>query len=61
MLFSRVTLAIIKQNIWFSIAVKGVFSDCAGRVGDDVNGGLGSGMGASILVIIDRIAGAQFE
>jgi Zn2+/Cd2+-exporting ATPase len=55
MRLSRETLAIIKQNIWFSIAVKGVFLVLALVGWATLWMAVASDMGASLLVIINGL------
>jgi len=55
MRLSRGTLAIIKQNIWFSIAVKGVFLILALVGWATLWMAVASDMGASLLVIINGL------
>jgi Zn2+/Cd2+-exporting ATPase len=55
MRLSRKTLGIIKQNIWFSIAVKGVFLVLALVGWATLWMAVASDMGASLLVIVNGL------
>jgi Cd2+/Zn2+-exporting ATPase len=60
MRLSRGTLAIIKQNIWFSIAVKGIFLVLALVGWTTLWMAVASDMGASLLVIINGCARSKW-